>query len=281
MCSSTLPMFPRHRRAENRRSRPIPQSGTVTVNWMTRSEPVSIALLYPELLGTYGDGGNAQVLAQRLRWRGISAEIVDVTAGEAVPASCDVYLLGGGEDGPQALAVRELRASRALTRAVDAGAAVIAVCAGYQILGRQFLGPDGRPHGGLGLLDVSTDRGPGPRRVGELVVEPDAVLGLPTLTGYENHAGITRLGPDVQPLGRVVVGHGNDHGDGTEGALFGRIVGTYLHGPVLARNPALADLILTWVVGPLEPFEDPEVEELRAERIAAARRGHPLAGRRR
>jgi CobQ-like glutamine amidotransferase family enzyme len=243
-------------------------------------DPVSIALLYPELLGTYGDGGNSVVLAQRLRWRGIPAEVVDITAGEAVPTSCHVYLMGGGEDGPQALAVRELRASRALRRAVDAGAAVLAVCAGYQVLGRQFLGPDGRPHAGLGMLDCSTDRGPGPRRVGELVVDPVADLKLPTLTGYENHAGITDLGPSAHPLGRVLVGHGNDHGDGTEGAVSGRIVGTYLHGPVLARNPALADLILSWIVGPLEPLEDPEVEALREERIATARRAHPLARRR-
>lgn len=243
------------------------------------AEPVSIALLYPELLGTYGDGGNATVLAQRLRWRGIPAEVIDITAGEPVPSSCDVYLMGGGEDGPQALAVRELRASRALVRAVDGGAAVLAVCAGYQILGRQFLGPEGGPHAGLGLLDVSTDRGSGPRRVGELVVDPEPALKLPTLTGYENHAGITRLGPEAQPLGRVVVGHGNDHGDGSEGGVSGRIVGTYLHGPALARNPALADLILTWVVGPLEPLDDPEVGELREERIGAARKGHPLAAR--
>ncbi|MCA1692975.1 MAG: glutamine amidotransferase [Actinobacteria bacterium] len=243
------------------------------------TDDVSIALLYPELLGTYGDGGNALVLAQRLRWRGIPAEIIDITAGETVPTSCDVYLMGGGEDGPQASAVRELRASRALNRAVDGGAAVLAVCAGYQLLGRQFLGPDLRPHTGLGLLDCSTDRGPGARRVGELVVEPETELELPKLTGYENHAGITRLGPSVHPLGRVVVGHGNDHGDGTEGVVAGRIVGTYLHGPVLARNPALADLILSWVVGPLEPLEDSEVTELREERISSARRSHPLAGR--
>ena len=241
-------------------------------------DPVSIALLYPELLGTYGDGGNAMVLVQRLRWRGIPAEIVDVTAGEPIPRSCHIYLMGGGEDGPQALAVRELRASRALKSAVDGGAAVLAVCAGYQLLGRQFLGPDGRPHAGLGLLDCATDRGPGARRVGELVVEPEESFALPTLTGYENHAGITDLGPAVEPLGRVVVGHGNDHGDGTEGAVSGRIVGTYLHGPVLARNPALADLLLSWVVGEVAPLEDPEVEALREERIGAARKGHLLAG---
>lgn len=241
-------------------------------------EPVSIALLYPELLGTYGDGGNGVVLAQRLRWRGIPAEVIDVTAGEAVPSSCDIYLMGGGEDGPQSLAVRELRASRALSNAVENGAAVLAVCAGFQLLGRQFRGPDGRPHTGLGLIDCSTDRGPGSRRVGELVVEPAADLDLPSLTGYENHQGVTTLGPSARPLGSVVVGHGNDTGDGSEGAISGRVVGTYLHGPVLARNPALADLILSWVVGPLDPIEDSEVDALRQQRLAVARRGHPLAG---
>jgi lipid II isoglutaminyl synthase (glutamine-hydrolysing) len=240
------------------------------------AERVGIALLYPELLGTYGDGGNAAVLAARLRWRGIESEVVEVTAGDPVPAGCQLYLMGGGEDGPQALAVRELEASGALSRAVDEGAAVLAVCAGYQVLGKSFLGPDGSPHPGLGMLDCTTARGTGPRRVGEVVVEPDGELGLPILTGYENHAGVTSLGPGARPLGQVLVGHGNDAGDGSEGIVSGRVLGTYLHGPVLARNPALADLILTWVVGPLEPLDDTETEALRGERIANARRSHPF-----
>ncbi|MDQ6928194.1 MAG: glutamine amidotransferase [Actinomycetota bacterium] len=234
------------------------------------TDAVSIVLLYPELLGTYGDGGNAAVLAERLRWRGIRTELVEVTAGEAAPTSGDVYLMGGGEDGPQALAVKELRASGALEAAVDGGAAVLAVCAGYQVLGREFLGPDGRPNAGLGLLDCSTARGKGPRRVGEIVVEPAPILGLPPLTGYENHAGVTSLGAGAQPLGAVVVGHGNDTGDGSEGIVTGHVAGTYLHGPVLARNPALADLLLSWVAGPLDPIDDAEVEDLRAERMRAA-----------
>lgn len=237
------------------------------------AEPVTVALLYPELLGTYGDGGNATVLAQRLQWRGIPAQVVSVTAGEAVPSSCDLYVIGGGEDGPQALAVRELAASGALSRAVDGGAAVLAVCAGFQILGRQFVGPDGSAHDGLGLVDCVTTRGAGPRRVGEVVAKADPALGLPTLTGYENHAGVTALGGDERPLGRVVVGHGNDSGDHSEGAIKGTVVGTYLHGPVLARNPALADLLLSWVVGPLEPLDDSEVDQLRDERIASATEG--------
>ncbi|MDQ6946213.1 MAG: glutamine amidotransferase [Actinomycetota bacterium] len=244
-----------------------------------REGAVSIGLLFPELLGTYGDGGNAVVLTQRLRWRGISADVVEVPAGEPIPESCDIYLMGGGEDGPQTLAVRQLQDSGVLPRAVDHGAAVLAVCAGYQLLGREFLGPDGSPNAGLGLLDCATTRGRGPRRVGELVVDADPGLGLPALTGYENHAGVTRLGPTAQPLGRVLVGHGNDAGQGTEGVVDGHVVGTYLHGPVLARNPALADLILGWVVGPLDPVDDAEVHALRAERIATARRSHPLTSR--
>ncbi|MGH9190374.1 MAG: type 1 glutamine amidotransferase [Acidimicrobiales bacterium] len=233
-------------------------------------EVVSIALLYPELLGTYGDGGNAVVLTQRLRWRGIPAEVVTVRAGEPVPAGCQIYLLGGGEDGPQSLAARELSTGGALGRAVAGGSAVLAVCAGFQVIGREFLGPDGEVHEGLGLLDCTTRRGPGARRVGEIVVSTDGTSGVGTLTGYENHAGVTSLGPDVQPLGRVEVGRGNDTGDASEGAVSGRVVGTYLHGPVLARNPELADLLLSWVAGPLDPLPAPEIEDLRRERMGAA-----------
>ena len=242
---------------------------------------VSIAVLYPELLGTYGDGGNATVLARRLEWRGIASELVEVAAGEPTPESCDIYLMGGGEDGPQSLAARELGASRALHHAVDGGAAVLAICAGFQLLGTSFVGPDGTAHDGLGMLDVATVRGDGSRRVGEIVVEPDADLGLPELTGYENHACVTALGPEARALGKVSVGYGNDSGDGSEGAVAGRIVGTYLHGPVLARNPALADYFLSAIIGPLAPLDDAEVEALRAERLAAAHRPHPIATTRR
>lgn len=242
------------------------------------ADPVTIALLYPELLGTYGDGGNAKVLARRLQWRGLAAATLEVAKGEPVPESCDIYLLGGGEDGPQALAVRELSTSGSLNRAVGSGAAVLAVCAGYQLLGHQFVGPDGALHPGLGLLDCSTTRGKGPRSVGELVVEPKAGMGLPPLTGYENHAGVTRVGAWATPLGRVTTGSGNGDGGGTEGAIAGRVVGTYLHGPVLARNPALADLVLSWVVGTLPPLDDAEVEALRRERIGEASRSRRRRG---
>jgi len=248
---------------------------------VTRARPgpsaVRLALLFPELLGTYGDGGNARVLVQRLRWRGVAAEAVTVAVGRPVPDSCDLYLLGGGEDGPQTLAVRDLAAGGSLRRAVGAGAAVLAVCAGFQILGQRFAGEGGRPCDGLGLLDCTTIRGGGRRRIGELVVDPATELGLDVLTGYENHGGLTRLGPGTRPLGRVVAGHGNGTGDGTEGAVAGRVIGTYLHGPVLARNPGLADLLLAWVVGELPPLPpdgawEPAVDRLRRQRLAAAGR---------
>jgi len=237
-----------------------------------RDSRVSIALLYPELLGTYGDGGNAAVLACRLRWRGIDADVVTLGAGATVPTSCDIYLMGGGEDGPQALAARELGESGALDTAVDAGAVVFGTCAGIQVLGHEFANPDGTPHPGLGLLDVRTVRGTGKRAVGELLSEP-LIDGLPTLTGYENHGAVTHPGSGVKPLGSVVQGVGNGGGDGTEGAVSGRILATYMHGPALARNPALADLLLSWVVGDLAPIDDAEVDDLRAERLRFVRRG--------
>jgi CobQ-like glutamine amidotransferase family enzyme len=232
---------------------------------------IGIALVYPDLLGTYGDSGNATILAQRLRWRGQPAEVVEINAGGTVPDSCELYVVGGGEDLPQALAARDLEASRSLHRAVDRGAAVLAVCAGLQILGTSYIGPDGVDRPGLGLLDCMTVRGTGPRAVGELVVEP-AAAALPVLTGYENHGGVTELGPGAQPAGRVRSGIGNGDSAGTDGVVAGHIWGTYMHGPVLARNPALADLLLSWVVGELSPLDDRESQQLRAERLGAAPR---------
>ncbi len=229
-----------------------------------------MALVYPDLLGTYGDSGNAVILAQRLRWRGWPAEVIEINAGASVPDSADIYVVGGGEDLPQSLAASQLNAERPLHRAVDGGAAVLAVCAGLQVLGTSFVGPDGVERAGLGLLDCATRRANGPRAVGELVVESTAEPSLPVFTGYENHGGVTEVGRGAQPAGRVRSGVGNGAiGEGprwpagdlagtgrAEGAVAGRIWGTYLHGPVLARNPALADLVLSWVVGPLRPLDD-------------------------
>lgn len=236
-----------------------------------------IVLLWPELLGTYGDGGNARVLQQRCAWRGIPAEVVSVSPGQPVPAGGDIYLLGGGEDAAQTAALAEEGAAGVLTRAAAAGAVVFGVCAGFQLLGEWFTDGAGRQVAGLGLLDARTDR-LRRRAVGEIVVEPEAFPGLGPLTGFENHGGRTTIGAGARPLGRVTVGVGNGTDD-VEGAVAGSVVATYLHGPVLARNPALADLLLERVAGPLGPLSDPDddalVERLRDERLAAVPHATP------
>jgi CobQ-like glutamine amidotransferase family enzyme len=244
---------------------------------MTRESAVRIAVVLPELLGTYGDGGNGVILEHRLRWRGVAVERIECTDATTMPDSADLYLLGGGEDRPQTLAARELRASGAINRAHARGAVVFAVCAGYQIVGRSFPGAEG-VEAGLDLLDVTTTVGRGPRAVGELLFEPDASLALPPITGFENHQGITARGEDAKPLGRVVhgVGNGADHGGvPTEGACAERIVATYAHGPVLARNPALADWLLEMVVGPLGPLEHEVVEATASLRLERLQSVHP------
>lgn len=233
------------------------------------SDPVGVVLVYPTLLGTYGDGGNARILAERLRWRGTDARVVEVALGEPLPREAEVYVLGGGEDTAQTLAVTALSSDGGLGAAIDAGKPVFAVCAGFQILGSTFLDGRGADHPGLGLVDCVTRRLPGPRAVGELLAKP-VLPGVPTLTGYENHGGQTVLGPAARPLATVEAGVGN--GDGTEGAVQGSVVCTYAHGPALARNPGLADHLLTLAVGPLAPLDDAEEEELRRERFAAVRR---------
>lgn len=240
---------------------------------------MKIVVVYQSLLGIYGDQGNARVLAKRLQWRGLPGEVVMAEPGTPLPSDAGIYLLGGGEDNAQVAAVRELKADRGLLGGLEAGGVLFAVCAGYQIAGRTFTtGPEGEVHEGLGLLDVETRRGPR-RAVGELLAswkKPDGTTSL--LTGFENHAGYTYLGADAQPLARVEKGLGNN-GDGTEGAVQGRVIGTYPHGPVLARNPELADHLLELALGrpldPLGPERDQvssEHEGLRRERIAFVRR---------
>ncbi len=230
-----------------------------------------VVVVYPDLLGTYGDGGNGLVLARRAEWRGIEAELIQAPSDAPVPRG-DLYCVGGGEDGPQAQAADALRRDGTLAAAVADGAVVLAVCAGFQIVGNSFPSAAGDTLDGLGLLDIDTAKGVGPRAVGELVAQP-LDWGLPTLTGFENHAGTTVLGSDVRPLAKVEQGVGNGGGDHSEGAWGGRLIGTYLHGPVLARNPALADVLIGWATGvaTLAPLDDEREMLLRSERLGAAR----------
>jgi lipid II isoglutaminyl synthase (glutamine-hydrolysing) len=236
-------------------------------------ERVEIVLVFQSLLGIYGDRGNAQVLLKRLSWRGFDPVLTIVEPGDPLPDTGKVYLLGGGEDAAQVSAVRALQADGGLERAVNRGAAVFAVCAGYQIIGRSFtIGADDEVIEGLGLLDVSTTRGP-VRAVGEILSRWDDRDGDEQwLTGFENHGGYTRLGPQARPLARVEIGIGNCD-DGTEGAVAGTVIGTYPHGPVLARNPALADHVLELALDrKLAPLIRPEIDELRRQRLLAVRK---------
>jgi lipid II isoglutaminyl synthase (glutamine-hydrolysing) len=240
-----------------------------------RGRRVEVVLIYQSLLGLYGDRGNATVLMKRLAWRGYQPVLSLVEPGDLLPDSGDVYLLGGGEDAAQVSAVRVLRADGGLYRAVDRGAAILAVCAGYQIVGNSFtVGYKDEVISGLGLLDVTTTRGP-VRAVGEIISRWNGRNGEEQwLTGFENHGGYTRLGPGVKPLATVEIGLGNC-GDGTEGAVAGTVIGTYPHGPVLARNPALADQILELALGhELEPLVHPEINKLRRQRLRRVRRLH-------
>jgi CobQ-like glutamine amidotransferase family enzyme len=229
---------------------------------------IRLVWVYPDLLSTYGDRGNLLMLARRARLRGIGVELAEVNSDQRVPVDGDIYLLGGGEDLPQVLASRRLAADGGLTGALNR-AVIFAVCAGYQIVGTEFGGAEGEPVPGLGLIDISSSRGDR-RGVGEITADVDPALGVERLTGFENHQGVTRRGPEVKPLASVLTGVGN--GDGTEGAYSGRVVGTYLHGPALVRNPSLADMLLRWVTGSLpalDPRQEDLVLKLRGERLAA------------
>jgi CobQ-like glutamine amidotransferase family enzyme len=199
-----------------------------------------VAVILPDLLGTYGDGGNAAVLAARARARGIEVEVVLLTIGTTI-APADLYLLGGGEDGPQRLA-RDLLVEGGFVERVHDGAHVFAVCAGLQILGTTFSIEGDASYPGLGLVEATTTRAR-TRAVGDMATMVSGHM----MVGFENHGGVTTLGPGVEPFGQVLVGRGNDgHVDGYR---VGPIWATYAHGPVLAQNPWLADQLLSEVTG--------------------------------
>jgi CobQ-like glutamine amidotransferase family enzyme/UDP-N-acetylmuramyl tripeptide synthase len=299
-----LPAPPRGKSGEGAHATPGPAPGSgareVERQGRARRDPLRIVVVHPDLLGTYGDAGNALVLANRARWRDMPAELLLVRSDEPLPRAADLYCLGGGEDGPQSLSADKL-ADGSLAGALTRGATVLAVCAGFQILGSTFPGPHGAPHAGLGLLDVTTVRGVGKRAVGEVLAEvvPDtapvdhgattgaargSLAGVERLTGFANHGGATLLGPVLAPLARVLVGPGNDGSDdgAVDGGREGKVVATYLHGPVLARNPTLADALLRLATGAtLDPLDDAEEQALRSDRLrstAGSRAGKIRSG---
>ncbi|MCX6469374.1 MAG: glutamine amidotransferase [Corynebacteriales bacterium] len=238
-----------------------------------QTSTLRIGLVLPDVMGTYGDGGNALILRQRARMRGIDAEIVQITLDDPVPESLDVYTLGGAEDYAQRLATRHLLRYPGLQKAAAKGAPVLAICAAIQVLGHWYETSAGERVEGISMLDLTTTPQT-TRSIGELVTSPTLAGLTQQLTGFENHRGGTILGADSVPLARVDSGHGNRAGDRADGAVTGSVIGTYLHGPVLARNPELADHLLSRAMGgaTLAPLDLPEIDQLRRERIAAAKR---------
>ncbi|MBD0317505.1 MAG: glutamine amidotransferase [Thermoleophilia bacterium] len=246
---------------------------------------IVVGHLYPDYLNIYADRGNIAVLARRAAWRGVELDYRTVGVGERLrPGEHDLLYIGGGQDREQALIAPDLAArSRDLEEAVSRGAAVLAVCGGYQLLGRSYRDRSGAELPGAGVFDLQTVAGER-RMIGDVLLECELEPGrLQTLAGFENHAGRTILGATAEPLGRVVAGFGNDGESGYEGCRRDRALGTYLHGPLLPRNAWLADWLLAQALAHREgeaPEFDPLADDFEDEaRDIAAQRARERGGR--
>jgi lipid II isoglutaminyl synthase (glutamine-hydrolysing) len=239
---------------------------------------IVVGHLYPDYLNIYADRGNIAVVGRRAAWRGHELDVRTVSVGQAVePGEHDLLYIGGGQDREQALVAEDLVAKADGVRAaVEGGAALLAVCGGYQLLGRSYRDFHGAELPGIGLFPHETVAGD-TRMIGDVLLECELEPGVVrTLAGFENHAGRTKLDPGAEPLGRVVAGFGNDGESGYEGCRVGRAIGTYLHGPLLPRNPWFADWILAQALahrlGELPVFEPlPDELERQAHSVSAAR----------
>lgn len=220
---------------------------------------LNLVHLYPREMNIYGDTGNVVVLRKRLQWRGLPVQVTPVSLGDPLPTDADILLGGGGQDAAQGDIGADFVARGAQLRAMaDDGVVMLAICGSYQMLGHEFVTHEGRHIDGVGVLDVVTHGQP-VRLIGNNFVDtPDAGR----LVGYENHSGLTTLGPGARPLGATQSGRGNNGTDRTEGAVRDNVIGTYLHGPVLAKSPRFADDLLRrayarrGVVADLEPLDD-------------------------
>jgi lipid II isoglutaminyl synthase (glutamine-hydrolysing) len=235
--------------------------------------------LYPEQMNIYADRGNILFLQRRCEWRGIGFVHAGAGPGDPVdPAAHDLFYVGGGQDRDQRAVAADMVATKAgaLRAAVNDGAALLAVCGGYQLLGHGYrLGEETLP--GLGLADLETVREPGPRLIGNFAIETDLDGGPRLLAGFENHGGRTNLGAGVEPLGRVVKGNGNNGRDGTEGVRRDNLIGTYMHGPLLPKNAWLADHLIALALErrygerpQLQPLDDTLEDAAHASARAAA-----------
>jgi len=247
---------------------------------------IRVGHLYPDYLNIYADRGNIAVLARRAAWRGHELELATVSVGDRLdPSAHDLLYVGGGQDREQALVAQDLVTKReAVHQAVADGVAVLAVCGGYQLLGRSYRDLQGTDLPGIGVLPLETVAGER-RMIGDVLLECELEPGVRrTLAGFENHAGRTLLDRGAEPLGRVIAGFGNDGESGYEGCRLGRSVGTYLHGPLLPRNPWFADWVLAQALAHATGREPPDLgalpDELESEAHAvSARRAESRGGR--
>jgi lipid II isoglutaminyl synthase (glutamine-hydrolysing) len=246
---------------------------------------IVVGHLYPDYLNIYADRGNIAVLARRAAWRGHDLDVRGVSVGDELRrGEHDLLYIGGGQDREQALVANDVVAKHdAVREALDDGAALLAVCGGYQLLGRSYRDFHGVDLPGAGIFPLETVAGER-RMIGDVLLECELEPGRKrTLAGFENHAGRTRLDPDAEPLGRVIAGFGNDGESGYEGCRVDRAIGTYLHGPLLPRNPWLADWVLAQALarrlGEL-PVLDPLPDDLESQAHAvSARRAQSRGGR--
>lgn len=229
---------------------------------------ITIGHLYPDLLNLYGDRGNIQCLKMRLNWRGFEADVMRFGIDDPVDFTrLDIVLLGGGSDREQMIVCRRLQTIQKDFKAyVEDGGTTIAVCGGYQLLGHYYNTPQGKMEG-LHLVDLYTEQG-SPRLISNIVLENDIYKS--PVVGFENHGGRTYLGEGQTPFGKVIFGHGNNDKDGQEGVIYKNVIGTYLHGPLLPKNPHVCDDLLIRALrrkgfeGELEPLEDREEREANA-----------------
>ncbi|MGO9488022.1 MAG: type 1 glutamine amidotransferase [Solirubrobacteraceae bacterium] len=238
-----------------------------------------VCALYPDLMNIYADRGNLTVLERRCAWRGIGFELTSSSLGERLDGDAyQLFYIGGGQDRDQQLCAEDLLETKAgaLRAAAERDAVILGVCGGYQLLGRAYTIGQERIEG-VGLLDLETVREDGPRLIGNVAIELDAVPGAErgaVLAGFENHGGRTRLAAGQAPLGRVLKGLGNDGRSGMEGAISGNTIGTYLHGPLLPKNVWFADWLIARALGleisELVPLEDAIEARTHAGAIRAA-----------
>lgn len=238
--------------------------------------------LYPEQMNIYADRGNVLFLQHRCEWRGIGFSYASAGSGEGFdPDAHDLIYIGGGQDRDQRMVAGDMLATKrdAIATAVGDGAAVLAVCGGYQLLGSSYQVGDETIEG-LGIADLRTVREAGERLIGNVAIEVDLGTGPRVLAGFENHGGRTYVGATGEPLGRVLHGHGNNGKDGLEGIRLENLIGTYLHGPLLPKNAWLADELIARAIGrrtgtrpSLSPLDDTLENAAHADALAASRRG--------